>query len=238
MFLYVGLMIFTFYKVRLWDVLNINDTVIWFLGTGFILFVNIDDALKDKHYFKKVVLENLKFMLVLEVIVNLYTFGLWVEIIIMPLLFLIVFMQVLAEKKEEHLLARRIIDSILGAFGLSLIIFTVYNAFKDFAGFATIHNLRSILLPPALTLAFIPFLYLLALFTAYEELYVRLLNFLEANKVLTKYAMVGVFRMCFLDLGKLNRFSTNRVTDLVNLKDKEDISNMIRRFKESDDRVN
>ena len=230
MFLYVGSVVLLFYEIRLWDISLIKDTGFWVLGTAFVLLVNANRTSQDEHYFKKILLDNLKLILVLEFIVNLYTFSLWVEIILMPLLFIIVAMSAVAEIKKEYMPAKKVIDSILAIFGISLIIFVLFNIIGDYQGFATADNLRAFLLPPLLTLAYIPFLYFLALFMAYENLFIHLDIFLKKNKTLAKFAKRRILYLCLVDLGKLNKFAKQNGQELMRLNDKNDVLNLIQQF--------
>jgi len=231
MLLYVGLVVFIFYKIQFWDVFLVKDTVFWILGVAFILLMNANKATQDKHYFRKILLDNLKLILVLEFIINLYTFNLWIELILVPLLFLIVAMGAVAEFKKEYMPVKKIIDSILSFFGILLIIFALFKIFGDYRGFATTDNLRSFLLPLLLMLAYLPFLYLFTLLMAYENLFVRLDIFLKENKTLANFAKRKIFRLCFFDLGKLNRFAKESTSNLLNLKDKNDILSLVQKFR-------
>lgn len=230
MLLYVSLLVLLFYKMRLWDVFLIKDTTFWILGVAFVLLLNADRATRDENYFKKIVLDNLKLILVLEFIVNLYVFSLWVEIILMPLLFVIIATGAVAEMKEEDISVKKVIDSILAILAVFLTIFALISILRDYQSFATIDNLRAFILPPLLTLAYIPFLYLVALYMAYENLFVRLDIFWEKDKELVKFAKRRILILCLINLGKLHRFTKGNTQELMRLDNKNDILSMIRSF--------
>lgn len=230
MLLYVVLTVFLFYKIQLWDFLLIKDTVFWLLGTAFVLLMNANKATQNEHYLKEILLDNLKLILVLEFIVNLYTFSLWVEIIFMPLLFIIVAMGTVAEMKKEYMPVKKVIDTILAILGICLIIFAIFNLFSNYQSFATVDNLRAFLLPPLLTLAYMPFLYFFALLMAYESLFIRLDIFLKKDNALAKLAKQKILVLCHVNLGKLNKFITANNKEFLNLKDKNDVLNMIQKF--------
>jgi len=230
MFLYIGLVVLLYRKIQLWNIFLIKDTGFWVLGTAFVLLVDTARASQDEHYFEKILWDNLKLILVLEFIVNLYTFSLWVEIILMPLLFLIVAMGAVAETRKEHMPVKKVTDPILAIFGISLIIFALFNIIVDYQEFATIKNLRAFLLPPLLTLAYIPFLYFLALFIAYENLFIRLDIFLKKDKALAKLAKRKIVFLCLINLGKLNKFARENTQELMRLNNENNILNLIQQF--------
>jgi len=227
MFLYVGLVVLMFRKIHLWDISLIKDTGFWVFGTAFVLLMNENKAVQDEHYFKKVLLDNLKLILVLEFIVNLYTFSLWVELILMPLLFILVAMSAFVEIKKEYLTVKKAVNPVLAIFGIFLIIFVLFNIIVDYQGFATTENLRAFLLPPLLTLTFIPFLYFLALFMAYENLFIRLDIFLEKDKTLAKFTKRKIISLCLVNLGKVNKFTRENTQELMRLNDKNDVLSLI-----------
>jgi len=229
MLLYVGLVVLFFYRIQLWDSSLIKDTIFW-VGVAFILLMNANKATQDEHYFKKILLDNLKLILVIEFIVNLYVFSLWVEIILMPLLFVIVVMGVVVEMKKEYMSVKKIIDFTLVTFGIFLIIFALFNIFSGYQSFATSDNLRALILPPLLTLAYMPFLYFFALLMAYENLFVRLDIFLKKDKNLAKFTKRKILTLCFVNLGKLNKFAKENTQEFMKLDDKNDVLSMILQF--------
>lgn len=234
MLLYVGLVVLFFYRIQLWDSSFIKDTIFW-VGVAFILLMNANKATQDEHYFKKILLDNLKLILVIEFIVNLYAFSLWVEIILMPLLFVIVAMGVVVEMKKEYMSVKKIIVFILSTFVIFLIIFTLFNVFSDYQSFATSDNLRAFILPPLLTLAYMPFLYFFALLMAYENLFVRLDIFLKKDENLAKFTKRKILTLCFVNLGKLNKFAKENTQEFMRLNDKNDVLSMIRQFNKKKD---
>jgi len=230
MLLYVTLIVFLFYKINLWNVSLIKDTVFWLLGTAVVLLVNSNKASEDKQFFKNVLLNSLKFILLLEFVVNMYTFSLAAELILMPILFIIGVMSALAKIKKEGGPIKKIADFILSAFGLYIIVFVLFNTFRDYRNLVTIENLRALLLPPLLTFAYMPFLYFVALYMAYEKLFLRLDIFFEKDKALARFTKRKIFTLCLVNLRKLNEFVKENTKEFMRLNDKDDVLSMLRKF--------
>jgi len=230
MFVYIFFIILLFSKLQIWNASLTKDTGFWILGSAFVLLMNVNNATQDDHHFKKILIDNLKLILVLEFIITLYSFDFWIEMLFVPVMFLIVAMGAVAELKKEYLPVKKLIDYILSFIGIFLIIFAISKVIGDYQGFLTANNLRSFVLPPLMTLAYIPFLYIFALIMAYEMLFVRLDIFLKNDKKLAGFAKQKIFRLCFLNLGKLNRFAKESTSDLLNLRDKNGILNLVERF--------
>src|SRR5450759_2624374 len=127
MLLYVGLEIFCLYGVRFWDASLLKDTILWTLGVAFVLLVNSGTPTQDEHYFRKVLLDNVKMVALLEFIVNLYTFNFWVEIILVPVLFLFGGISAVAASDKKYLAAKKLFDFVITVFGLYLLGFTIVS---------------------------------------------------------------------------------------------------------------
>jgi hypothetical protein len=86
MLLYIALTLAAFHKIGLWDVSSLKETIFWCFGVAFVMLMNINDVHQDEHYFRKVMLDSLKLVLVLEFIINFYVFNLGVELVLLPVL--------------------------------------------------------------------------------------------------------------------------------------------------------
>lgn len=230
MFSYVALIIFLFHKIHLWDISLLKDTIFWILGTAFVLFINLNDASKDENHFKKIIIENLKLILLLEFIINFYTFSLPLELILIPLLFIVVGMNIIAKSKEEFAPVKKLTDFVLGAWGIFLIIFVFSYAFNDYKNLL-VDNLRTFLLPPCLTIAFLPFLYFFATFMVYEITFVRIdISVGRRDKELSKFAKRKILWTFGVNLWKLNKFLKENTGRLWGLKSEEDLLQIIQKF--------
>lgn len=228
MLVYTALIVVLFYKIGLWDVSLIKDTAFWILGSAFVLLINTNKATQNVSFFKEVVINALKLIVVLEFVINFYTFSFWVEMLLMPILVIVGGMSALAEVKPEYKQTKKLIDSILATFGIFLIAYALSKVVSDYQSLTTLHNLRTFVLPPLLTVAYIPFLYLFALVMAYETLFVRL-NIFVKDKELLSFAKRRILFLCHLNLGKLNGFAQgSAITQIIN---KRDIQEMIEDFK-------
>lgn len=169
MLIYVSVIILLLYKVDLWDFLLIKDTIYWILGTGFVLLVSVNKALQDKSHFRKILFDTLKLTIILEFIANLYAFGFWIEMLLMPLLFLIVAINAYSGIKTEYEPTKKLTNWILAVLGISMLLFAFSQILFNYHSLTTTYNLQTFILPPILTITFIPFLYIFTLVMAYEN---------------------------------------------------------------------
>lgn len=231
MFAYIFFILWLFYNFQIWNNVELTkDIVFWIFGSAIILLMNTTKATQDDNYFKNILRDNLKLIVMLEFVIVLYSFNFWIEMIFVPVMFFIVATGAMAETKKEYSQVKKIIDFALFVIGISLMVFAIFQITSDYQNFLSINNLLSFVLPPLFSFALIPFLYIFALIMAYETLFVRLDIFLKNNKALAKFAKIKIFKLCFLNLKKLNKFAKESSTDLLNVKDKNDILSLVHKF--------
>ena len=86
MIIYIELLVLILCKLNLWNFYLLKDTIYWTFGVAFILLANINKTTENNSFFKQTLLSNLKFIVILEFITNLYVFSLVAELIVMPIL--------------------------------------------------------------------------------------------------------------------------------------------------------
>ena len=172
--IYTLLMVSLLWKLYLWNITLLKDTCIWFLFSFISIIFNVNKA-RNFSFFREIIKDNIKIILVFEFVVNFYTFSLPVELIIIPIISFIGIVQGFAEATQKREPKNQQVAScfgkIMSIFGAGLLIFTTYKTVTDYANFFTISNLKSFLLPINLTLLSLPFLYGLALYMEYENLF-------------------------------------------------------------------
>ncbi len=226
--LYAFLMVFAFERIGFWDISALKDTVFWLFGVAFVILVNISEAASKENFFRDAVIDYFKLVLVIEFVVNLYSFSLLIELILVPIVSFLVVMNIFADSKPEYKRVKIVFDYILGLIGIAIIVFTIREIKADFQDFASFRNLRDLLLPIVLTVAFMPFVYLLALIMQYETIFIRII-FVNRDSDLARYAKWKIFTTCHFSLRKLNKFS--RDVRLLRVSSKEDVIAIIERFK-------
>jgi hypothetical protein len=203
MLFYIVLMIVGFKKIGFWDVSAIKDTIFWVLGSAIVVYFSLNNVAQDKNYFKNLILDNIKLVLILEFVVNLYSFSLIVELIVVPVVSWVVLLNLFAESNPKYEKVNKLLNFLLGVFGICLLVFTFREIILDFQNFATFKNLRDFLLPPLFTSVFLPFIYVMALFMQYQSLFIRI-DFANQNSDIAVYAKRKVLAVCHINLSRLN----------------------------------
>jgi hypothetical protein len=232
---YVTLVVFAAHRVHLWQWWMLKDTLFWFFGAAVVMFFNTDKARTDEHYFRNVVVENLKFAVVLDFILNLYVFNLVIELLLLPVLALLAMLTVVAGTDEKYAQLKKLLQWLAGLIGLGFLLYALASIVSDFRAFTTVRNLQDFALPIGLTVAFLPFTYALGLYSAYELLFVRMYFLLGKDPGLVRFARWQVAKACLFRLSQVRRFSNDYSAKLMTNRSRANVSGLVAAYKSGTD---
>ena len=221
--LYLGIIIFGFNKLGLWETLLYKDFIIWFLGTGVVLFFN-STQLKSVIDFKNIFIKLFSAVVVIEFIINFYNFSLIKEIIFVPFITFIVVTHKYSEiykDKKDYVDVEKVLRSILSVIGYCMLIFITYKTITTYKTLFTIFNLKSLLLPIVFTILFLPKVYLLAILMKYETILnqINRYQFIEPKRKTEIKKAIIIYGNINIDaLDKIKRWEKGELRDNTNIK--------------------
>lgn len=174
MIAYMAIVIYWLSEFELWNFEQLKNTIFWFVSVGFMSLFKLEKIKKDNHFFKHSVLGNLKLLAILQFIVGVYTFYLWVEVLLVPVLALLGAMLAIAETDKKHRQVKVFLEYCLSSFGVVLIVYTLYMLITDFGEFGKEKTAYDFFVPPLLTLCYLPFVFFMLVCSTYEQVFVRL----------------------------------------------------------------
>ena len=122
-----------------------------------------------------IIKDNLKVIIVIQFLVNTYTFPFVVEIILTPILALVLLIDSVARTDERNLIVTKLTTPVIVSLVLMIIIFAIYKAAGDVDNLASTFTLRKLLLAPLLSaLLLVPWIYLVRVYLVYEDVFIRL----------------------------------------------------------------
>lgn len=197
MLAYMAIVIYFLWSIGLWNSGQIKNTIVWCFFVGFLSFFNLEKIKKDRKFFKHAVLDNLKILAIITFVVRVYTFPLVVEFVLLPFYVMLTCMLVISEKDEKHQLVRDVIEKIIYCIGSFLIAFTVYKLVTNFKEFGQEKTAYDFFVPILLTVFYFPFIFLIMIYSAYEQVFVRHGIFGENNryKFLAKIYSIILFNV-------------------------------------------
>lgn len=194
-------------NLEVWQTSNLKDVLFWLFTVGLILVFKINDA-KSNAYFKGIFLSAIKWTIILEFVVNLYSFSLFIEIVILPVLVFLAMTQAVAKMDDKHKVVSKFLQNVIAIAGLSIFCYSLYKTVINFEAVLTFQNLVSFLLPSTITILFIPFVYFLALYSTYESYFIHL-DFMTVKKDKVKETKKLILRIANINLDKLLRIKKN-----------------------------
>jgi hypothetical protein len=157
---YCAALVFVADWLGFWHTTAVKETSYWFITGGAVLAGRgVGHAAPfDRAFYLKLIRHAIRFTIVVEFLINLYVFPFLAELVLVPFIVLFVGMQVVAAYDDSVKAARKPIDVVLITMSLFLLIHAAVEAIADPGALFTRENLESVLIAPALTFAFIPFL--------------------------------------------------------------------------------
>ncbi len=221
---YISLLILGLAKIGVWNASDhLKVTIAWTMTVALVMFFNLSEVSKEG-FFRKKVKEAFAFTILLEFIIGFYPFSLPVELVIMPITMAVVLLRAFSETDQKYSAVKKILDVFLGIIGLILLGQAVRGLAANLNDFANTTWLIDLLLPPVLTVLILPFIYFLAVYSAYELLFVRL-NFFNRDSKLLWYAKFRAFIRFGLNAAKLNKWS--KQTHNLRVSSKRDVIELI-----------
>lgn len=200
MIIYIVFLVFILSLFKLWDINLLKDTIYWVFGGAFVMFFNINKALENDNYFYKVFKDSFNVLLIIEFFSNLYSFPLIIEFISLPLI--VAFSLITSFKKVDKSVIK-LSAILLRTYIVSVIIYSTILVIKDYKVVFTMANLKTLVAPSIMTILFLPFLYFIALYMAYEIFFKMKKYILNDNPRLFKFLFWQVIRRCFLNLKRI-----------------------------------
>jgi hypothetical protein len=158
-----GGLVFFGNEVGLWHTSATKATIYWFFGTAVILVGNATQVSPDDPAFiRRLLRGSLKLTILVEFLVNLYVLPMVVELLLVPLPFMLIGTQVVVEHEPNLAPARKVINGVLGAIGVAVTLYLGVRVLGDWSGFWTRKNAEGFLVAPVFTLGLVPFLCLVA----------------------------------------------------------------------------
>ncbi len=226
MMLYIGIQILFFSVFGVWEDSLVKEIVIWTLGFAVGSIVNINKVKQDDKFFINLLKESLKLTIFIEFFINFYTFPLIIELIFLPVVTFLFMMVAISETDKKYSDVKKLINALIAIIGFAVLTFATYQFIGDYEGILSWSNFLSFSLPIYLSITFIPFLYILALFIIYEEIIVLSKHWLRNKPTVEKYFVKKLLMHNKLSLKSILRFNNIHRKDILSLNSKQDVDDL------------
>ena len=229
--LYVLTITMVFCYLPIWENIYIKDIIIWFLFSGLIYCMNAVSSEADETYIKKILKDNLKFTMILEFFMSTFTFNIWIELAIIPVIKIITFMNVIAERKEEYKSVHKLLDSILAIAGFWIFYETIKIGINEYKQLNIINTLVSFMIPIVYLILIIPLEYILELYSKYEVLFLRMTFKEEKDKRIRLHHRTAIFRECNFSVRKILLFQREYMIQMYALMKEDEFNQLMQKFR-------
>lgn len=221
------LVVYILYKIEYWEFIHTKDTVLWILFTAFWLsFQTINNRYKD-NYLTILLKSTFEVTIVIEFLVNTYTFSIITEIILIAFLSVINLITAYTSNTTddyENDVVYRLLNNTNIFIGLIIGFFTLRKLLSNSADILTINTLKDFLLPIILTVMYIPFLYFLLFQILYEELFVLTKLNRKASKKIIILFKIKTYFTCRFNKEKIYYLKEEKRHLIRNMETKEDVA--------------
>ncbi|MFC1484646.1 hypothetical protein ACFL6Q_06330, partial [Candidatus Neomarinimicrobiota bacterium] len=172
--LYVTGMVTFLAMIDMWKVGLLKDTIVWFFVGAMAMMMRFGAADDVENIFQKVLIDSIKIIIVLEFLVNAYTFSLPAELVIVPVMTFIAMVDAVAGLDEKNQAVSKLTKGVQIVIGFVILAIVVSRAILDWQNLQSLDTVRSVLLAPLLSLILCPFLYIMVLISKYELIFLRI----------------------------------------------------------------
>lgn len=230
----VGMGLWTIAVVTVLDHLGVwtrdllKDTILWFLFSGLVTaFSSL--GTRGEFEWRTLVAENVGVVVVLEAVLNTYTFPLAGELVLVPVAFFAGGIDAYARYQGDRT-DRRISTGVLTVLGTILLVVNVVYIATHWSTFLGVSTLREGLLHPVLFVGFIPCMYLIALISKYERLFLQLDIWTVVDEEIVRYAKWRLIRLLGFRLSTVEAFEEWMGTAVPNFDSREHVDEWLQQW--------
>ena len=192
-------------SLGLWATNQLPSTVLWFLFSGIAFSGRAILTKDDENYFRNLVRDSIKVLVVVEFLIAEYSFSLAWELFLVPATTVLGLLIVVSQAKTEHASFTKWLQLIFLAVVALCLWHSITSVWEQPAAFLTTKTGRDFLLPILLTLGSIPFFYLLHCYAHLERAGNRINQKVFQSDDLKRYAKRRFYLVFLLRPGLLWR---------------------------------
>ena len=182
MAVYLSTIIYFLYRIKLWETSLFKDFIFWLITSAFVMLLNFNKLQSSKD-FKNIFLQLLTISAIAEFIAGNYNFSLIKEMLLIPAVTFISLLAIVAEqKKRENARVIKLLNSILSFLGFFILGYVIFRLIQSPLELFSLGNLKAFLFTPLLTIFFIPFVFILVVYSKYELIFMNINHYKFLSK--------------------------------------------------------
>ena len=209
-----------------WRTAMIPTTVAWFVGTAIVGTFSMDGVGE----LRRLAARTVAFTAVVEFVSNAYTFPLPVEMLLVPGVVILGTLTSFADRRPEFANTRAPFKVLCVALFVGTLTPTIVYLVQHAGQLASADRARDFLLPLILTVAFLPYFYLVQMVIAWQTALSMLKSQMNDRPSLIKAARRALIRSCHASLPRIQLFEPEFRWRLAAATSEEDIQRTVRDF--------
>ncbi len=225
--IYVLIVNLALVKYDVWTLSIAKNSSIWFIAGAISSILVSATALDVTSSFRSKLMSLVKLSFLMELVVGFKSFPLAAEMILVPVATLVFIAIVLSENNQEFRKAKMKLEVTGAVIGFGLFGYGVFSIAAQYRSIDVLDTLTAILFIPILSLSFIPYLYLVALYSGYDQIFRRIGAFTDNREHIRKYTMFRLALRVNVRLSKLAHLSKAHSGELMRISDCDDVNILI-----------
>lgn len=214
-------------SIDVWSVALLKDTIVWFLFVSIPLSFSSFASRSNGQPFLETLLDTTRLTVLVEFLVNEYTFSLPVECILVPFVTIVLLMRGYASAFEKYSQVESILAWIQAVIGIVIVALVIGRALADIENLLTVQTAQELLLTPVMSLLLVPFIYAVLIYLSYETLFVVLKAGQSKDDDLVRYAKRRLILHLKLSVGAIRQFHRTYGFRLSQIQAKDDVDRII-----------
>lgn len=204
--MYAGVLVLLMSYLPFWKWIYLKDIIIWVIFVGVpMCFKAVERNLKE-NYFKSSIIDNLKFIVVVEYLVGTFTFNIIVELILQPIIAILSLLIAIFDSKNEYKMTNKFLNAVLTIIGIIILLLTLNEAINPYKTLASIDTVIGLLTPLIFSILYLPFTYGFAIYSRYENIFIRMSIIDSTSKKINRKRKYQIWRVCKLSYKNLCAF--------------------------------
>lgn len=197
---------------------NLKEYVYWLFVNGLSMWATANKINHDEEYFIKILVGMFKADVWLIFVINLYSFSLFTELILLPIIFLLAGVLAYAETQAKYKDAQKVAQNLLALITLILIIFSLLDLLENFKSFQANEQVIIFLIPIIFTLLTIPLVYCFSYLMMFEILFMHLKRFKVNQTLFSIIELIIHSKLKLKYINYLNKYLFNHAVQDKNLR--------------------
>lgn len=206
-FVWFALGVLILYCIGLWNFSYLKTSILWFLFEALVIFYSLEKSDKLKVQIKGFISKSFSISTLLTILVNLYTFNYFIELILIFFLFVSSLLIVFTKRvKKNTTVVLGYFEIFLGLVILLLLILAIFNFIAGFELSMLTEILIEYFLLIVLSFWVTPAVYIIRIYAIYELIWLRLNSLKYISKKMKNFIKIEVIINCHVNLYRLEKF--------------------------------